>query len=34
MALGNAGAGTTPPLYPVGSVNPDYVAAGFVPEIW
>ena len=34
MALGLAGGGTTPPLYPAGSVNPDYVAAGFVPEIW
>src|SRR5215831_4715009 len=34
MALGLAGGGTTPPLYPVGSANPDYVAAGFVPEIW
>src|SRR5208282_551806 len=34
MALGLAGAGTTPSLYPAGSLNPDYVAAGFVPEIW
>jgi hypothetical protein len=34
MALGLAGSGTTPPLYPAGSVNTDYVAAGFVPEIW
>ena len=24
MALGLAGGGTTPPLYPAGSVNPDY----------
>ena len=34
MALGLAGAGTTPPLYPVGSTSTDYVAAGFIPEIW
>jgi len=34
MALGLAGSATLPPLYPAGSVNPDYVAAGFVPEIW
>jgi hypothetical protein len=34
MALGLAGSGTLPPLYPAGSVNPDYVAAGFIPEIW
>ena len=34
MALGNSSTGTTPPLYPPGSQNPDYVAAGFVPEIW
>jgi hypothetical protein len=34
MALGLAAGGTTPPLYPVGSANPDYVAAGFIPEIW
>jgi hypothetical protein len=31
MALGLAGGGTTPSLYPAGSANPDYVAAGFVP---
>ena len=34
MALGLAGSGTTPPLYPVGSTSTDYVAAGFIPEIW
>lgn len=34
MALGLAGPATLPPLYPAGSVNPDYVAAGFIPEIW
>jgi hypothetical protein len=34
MALGLAGAGTVPPLYPVGSTSTDYVAAGFIPEIW
>ena len=25
---------TTPPLYPTGSGSADYVAAGFIPEIW
>ena len=34
MALGLAGSGTTPPLYPAGSTSTDYVAAGFIPEIW
>jgi hypothetical protein len=34
MALGLATGASTPPLYPAGSINPDYVAAGFVPEIW
>jgi hypothetical protein len=34
MALGLAGSGTTPPLYPSGSTSTDYVAAGFIPEIW
>lgn len=34
MALGLAGSGTTPPLYPPGSTSTDYVAAGFIPEIW
>ena len=26
--------GTTPPLYPAGSANPNYQTAGFIPEIW
>lgn len=34
MALGIAGAGTTPVLYPAGSPAPDYQAGGFIPEIW
>jgi hypothetical protein len=34
MALGLAGAATTPPLYPALSTSTDYVAAGFIPEIW
>jgi len=34
MALGLAGGATTPPLYPAGSTSVDYVAAGFVPELW
>ena len=34
MALGLAGSATTPPIYPTGSTSTDYVAAGFVPEIW
>jgi hypothetical protein len=34
MALGLAGSATTPPIYPPGSTSTDYVAAGFIPEIW
>jgi hypothetical protein len=34
MALGLAGAATAPPIYPPGSTSTDYVAAGFIPEIW
>ena len=34
MALGLAGGATTPPIYPAGSTSTDYVAAGFIPEIW
>lgn len=34
MAVGIAGAGTTPTLYPAGSPAPDYQAGGFIPEIW
>jgi hypothetical protein len=34
MALGLAGGATSPPLYPVGSTSTDYLAAGFIPEIW
>jgi hypothetical protein len=37
MALGIAGPATTPPSYPTippGTQGPDYVAAGFIPEIW
>ena len=29
-----ATAGTTPPLYPAGSANPNYSTSGFIPEIW
>jgi hypothetical protein len=34
MALGLAGSATVPPIYPAGSTSTDYVAAGFIPEIW
>jgi hypothetical protein len=34
MALGLAGAATVPPIYPSGSTSTDYVASGFIPEIW
>jgi hypothetical protein len=34
MALGLAGSATTPPIYPTGTTSTDYVAAGFIPEIW
>ena len=34
MALGLAGSATTPPIYPAGGTSTDYVAAGFIPEIW
>jgi hypothetical protein len=34
MALGLAGSATTPPIYPPGSTSTDYVATGFIPEIW
>jgi hypothetical protein len=34
MALGLAGGATTPPIYPAGTTSTDYVAAGFIPEIW
>ena len=34
MALGLAGGGTTPPIYPARVRHLDYVAAGFIPEIW
>jgi len=34
MALGLAGAATVPPIYPAGSTSTDYVASGFIPEIW
>ena len=34
MALGLAGSATTPLIYPTGSTSTDYVAAGFIPEIW
>jgi hypothetical protein len=34
MALGLAGSATQPPIYPSGSTSTDYVAAGFIPEIW
>jgi hypothetical protein len=35
MALGLAGPPpSNPPIYPAGSTSTDYVAAGFIPEIW
>lgn len=34
MALGLAGGATNPPIYPPGTTSTDYVAAGFIPEIW
>ena len=34
MALGLAGSATAPPIYPSGTTSTDYVAAGFIPEIW
>jgi hypothetical protein len=34
MALGLAGGATSPPIYPPGTTSTDYVAAGFIPEIW
>ena len=37
MALGNAGAATSPIIYsPSGTstTSPDYVAGGFIPELW
>jgi hypothetical protein len=34
MALGLSGAATVPPIYPAGSTSTDYVASGFIPEIW
>jgi hypothetical protein len=34
MALGLAGGATVPPIYPAGTTSTDYVAAGFIPEIW
>ena len=34
MALGLAGSATAPLIYPAGSTSTDYVAAGFIPEIW
>ena len=34
MALGLATGASTPPIYPAGTTSTDYVAAGFIPEIW
>ena len=34
MAFPNAGAGTTPPIYPTGSASNGLKTAGFIPEIW
>jgi len=34
MPFPNAGAGTTPPIYPSGSTGNGLQAAGFIPEIW
>ena len=34
MAFPNAGAGTTPPIYPTGSSSNDVATSGFIPQIW
>lgn len=34
MPFPNAGAGTTPPIYPTGSASNGLKTAGFIPEIW
>lgn len=34
MALNLAGSGTVPPIYPAGTTSTDYLASGFIPEIW
>lgn len=34
MPFPNAGAGTTPPIFPTGSASNGLKAAGFIPEIW
>lgn len=34
MAFPNAGAGTTPPIYPTGSSSNNLASTGFIPEIW
>lgn len=34
MSFPNAGAGTTPPIYPTGSSSNNLSSTGFIPEIW
>jgi len=34
MAFPNAGAATTPPIYPTGSTSNNLASTGFIPEIW
>jgi hypothetical protein len=34
MAFPNAGAATTPPIYPTGSSSNGFAATGFIPQIW
>ena len=34
MAFPNAGAATTPPIYPTGSSSNDFATSGFIPQIW
>lgn len=34
MAFPNAGAGTTPPIYPTGSSSNNFSSTGYIPEIW
>lgn len=34
MAFPNAGAGTTPPIWPTGSTSNNLASTGFIPQIW
>jgi hypothetical protein len=34
MAFPNAGAATTPPIYPTGSSSNGFASTGFIPQIW